>query len=207
MTEPVKLLDPRITALPYVNMYGSLCSMHTIRTAEGASFDVPLTRDANITECLHKSSYVNLFPSDRYASTFMILKDGDLEIEVPSISPRRQGIRQFIQSYKLIGWYNCNKLGIASNDYSREIADDLIKNVFTAKIDSNGLSNPRVTVNRISDEVPSEFGKYAKYLNKSWDIFPYGWVTVFFTMNYHKSCIEDVTVGNAVSECLNFADI
>jgi len=206
-----KQLDSRISALPYVELYGSLCTEHTIKDQTGRLVVLPMSQDYNIQECLDKELYKDMFPNDKYTSSVFILKDGFARVEKTLFSQKlnEAGVKvrpkRYTQKYQMIGWFNAAALGYETNEISDQIIEDIETNVFEVPIpsaDKKALIEAEIT--SYSHEIPKIFKNLESLVKVNWSMFPYCWTVINFTMTYISSC-GDPFVISAPLDCIEFS--
>jgi hypothetical protein len=198
-------------ARPYVHLYGSLAAMHPVKNDSGI-FNLPLSLHANIKECLDDGRYLDFFPNSHYNSNWFFLKKGKLQQKVNNNFARRgrdkKPFYDFKQTYTVIGWYDCNKLGREHLDLTDELHADLMNNVFYPGIENQDkkiLINVE-NVTNISNAVPDVFKPLQPLIQQvDWNLYPFGFYSNDFDISYMSNCFDDMEEINPI-ECYEFGN-
>ena len=199
----VKVLDERIKALAFVDSYGSLSKVIPVTNQKGETVRVPFSDNWNKEDCIRTDRYADMMPNDKFASVFFILKDSQLSHEKFEFGSRKKNLHWFLQSFKLIGWYNCQAFGRESNQLSDEMYLEIIKSVFTEPLTPPNKTN-KLTAKYLgmSDEMPREFKPFERKFKKNLELYPFGFITVPFSLRW-LACPEDMVVADPLS-CANY---
>lgn len=191
MESIIENIDTLSLALPYVEHYGSFCEMHNVKLEGKKTVRIPLTKNSNVRECLENGKYKDMLPNDKYVSTFFLIRKGDIK-NGGNLGSRKRDIWKIKGNFKVIGWINCEKLGYSNTEIAEKIGYDYIKNVIL-KLDKTqtNISNIKTEWNRLSTDIPSELSSFSMMMPKHWNLHPYSFISIDFSIEYLTNCLPD----------------